>query len=347
MKKRILALIMGACLAVTAVGCGGKEISNDKITIKQYKGLKVEKTETVEVTDEDVEASIESTLATLATYNDITDRSVQEGDLVTMDYVGTVDGVAFEGGTAEGASLEIGSGQYIDGFEEQLVGHNVGEVFDINVTFPEGYSEALGGKDAVFNITLNKIQEVIIPELTDDILPELGTEAKTVKEYKEEVRKDLEKSNAETAETENEQKVWAALIENCVIDKYPEDKLEETISSIESEVSYVASMYDMSASEFVETYYGITSEEMAKNLMKQEYAIELIAEKEKLELTNDDYEKGLADLAEQYGYDDVDEFEEEAGAEAAKKKILQKKVGTFLKENCKFVKAKDTDKEEK
>ena len=137
------------------------------------------------------------------------------------------------------------------------------------------------------------------------------------------------------------------MIENCVIDKYPEDKLEETISSIESEVSYVASMYDMSASEFVKTYYGITSEEMAKNLIKQEYAIELIIEKEKLELTNDDYEKGLADLAEQYEYDDVDEFEEEAGADTAKQMILQKKVGELLMENCKFVKTKDTDKEEK
>ena len=347
MKKRILALIMGVCLTTTVVGCGGKEVSNDKITIKQYKGLEVEKTEAVKVTDEDVEASIQSTLSTKATYNDITDRPVQEGDLVTMDYVGTVDGVAFEGGTAEGANLEIGSGQFIDGFEDQLIGHSVGEQFDINVTFPEGYSEELGGKDAVFAITLHKIQEVIVPELTDDLLPELGTEAKTVKEYKELIKKDLEKSNAETAKTENEQKVWAALIENCVIDKYPEDKLEETISGIESEVSYVASMYDMSASDFIKTYYGITSEEMAKNLIKQEYAIELIAEKEKLELNNDDYEKGLAELAEQYGYDNVDEFEEEAGADTAKQMILQKKVGKFLMDNCKFVKAKDTDKEEK
>ena len=106
MKKRILALIMGVCLAATTVGCGAKEISNDKITIKQYKGLKVEKSEVIEVTDQDVEDSIESTLSTMATYNDITDRAVEEGDLVTMDYVGTVDGVAFEDGTAEGATLE-------------------------------------------------------------------------------------------------------------------------------------------------------------------------------------------------------------------------------------------------
>ena len=111
-------------------------------------------------------------------------------------------------------------------------------------------------------------------------------------EYKKQVKKDLETSNQETADTELEQKVWAALIENCVIDKYPEDKLQETISGIESEVSYVASMYNMSPSDFIKQYYGITSEEMAKNLIKQEYAIELIVEKEKMKLSNEDYEKG-------------------------------------------------------
>ena len=142
---------------------------------------------------------------------------------------------------------------------------------------------------------------MLVPELTEELLPQLGTEAKTIEEYKAEIKKDLEKSNAETAETELEQRVWQALIENCVIDKYPEDKLSETIEGIESEVSYIASMYDMDAAEFVEMYYGVTSEEMAKNLIKQEYAIELIVEKEGLKLTNDEYEKGLSDLAEQYG----------------------------------------------
>ena len=346
MKKRILTLVLGACLAISLAGCG-KQISNDKITIKQYKGLEVEETEVIKVTDEDVESSIASTLSTMATYTDITDRAVEEGDVVTMDYVGTVDGVAFERGTAQGAELEIGSGTYIPGFEEQLIGHKVGEVFDINVTFPEGYSEELGGKDAVFNITLNKIQQVNIPELTDELLPQIGTEAKTVEEYKKEVKADLEKSNKESAETENMQKIWQALIENCVIDKYPEDKLEETISGIESEVSYIASMYNMEPAAFVEQYYGITPEDMAKNLIKQEYAIDLIVEKEKLELTNKEYEEGLKALAEQYGYEKVEEFEEEAGAETAKQMVLQNKVGDFLKENCKFVKAKDTDKKDK
>lgn len=344
MKKRILTLVLGACVAASLVGCGGK-ISNDKITIKQYKGLEVEIVEAVEVTDEAVEQSIQSTLQNFTTYNDITDRAVEEGDLVTMDYVGKVDGVEFEGGTAEGATLEIGSGQYIPGFEDQLIGHNTGEVFDINVTFPEDYgTEDLNGKDAVFTITLNKIQEIVIPELTDELLPEIGTDAKTVKEYKKQVKKDLEKSNKETAEATQEQNAWQALIDNCVVDKYDEKELEEQIANIESELGYMASMYGVTTDELVQQYYGVSVDEMAKNILKQQYAIELIVKKEKMELTNDELEKGIKKLAEQYGYENPDELEEEAGIDTLKQMILQEKVGKFLMDNAKFVKAKDTEK---
>lgn len=346
MKKRILALVLGACMAVSLVGCG-KEISNDKITIKQYKGLEVETVEEIKVSDEEVEQSIQSTLQTIAKYNDITDRAVEKGDLVTMDYVGKVDGVEFEGGKAEGATLEIGSGQYIPGFEDKLIGHNTGETFDINVTFPENYNEELGGKDAVFTITLNKIQKVEIPELTDDILPELGTDAKTIKEYKAQVKEQLEKSNKETVESQREQNVWQALIDNCTVEKYDDKELEETIANIESEISYAASMYGMEPADFIQQYYGISIDEMAKNMLKQKYAIELIVKKEKIELSNDDLEKGIKELAEQYGYENPDDLEEEAGIDALKEMIIQKKVGKFLMDNAKFVKAKDTDKKDK
>mgnify|MGYP002515174416 CR=1 FL=1 len=125
------------------------------------------------------------------------EHEVENGDVAVIDFEGFKDDVAFDGGKGENYSLEIGSHTFIPGFEEQLIGHKVGEVFDINVTFPEGYSEELGGKDAVFNITLNKIQQVNIPELTDELLPQIGTEAKTVEEYKKEVKADLEKSNKE------------------------------------------------------------------------------------------------------------------------------------------------------
>lgn len=340
MKKRILAIVVGVCTVMSLAGCGSKGISNDTITITQYKGLEVEKAEVIEVTDEDVESSIQSTLATMATTNDITDRPAQEGDVCTIDYAGTIDGVAFEGGTAEGATAEIGAGGYIDGFEEGIIGHSIGETFDVNATFPEGYSDELGGKDAVFSITLHAIQEKIVPELTEDLLPKLSTTATTLDEYRAEVRKNLEENNKKTADSNLEQLVWKALIEKCVIQTYPEDKYDEVYASVESQFTYVASMYGVEVEELVETYYGISMDEMVKNLIKQELAVELIAEKEKLTLTEEEYEQAAAEYAEQYAYDDVDEFEEMVGREELEKTILQKKVVDFLVENCKQVEKK-------
>ena len=185
MKKKIIAALIGICTVVVMTGCGNKGISNDKITIKQYKGLEVEKVDPVEVTDTDVEDSINSTLQTKSTQNDITDRPAQEGDVVTIDYEGKKDGVAFEGGTAQDQQLKIGSNSFIAGFEEGIIGHNIGETFDLNLTFPENYQkEDLAGQPVVFTVTLDKIAEVIVPELTDELVAELSETSKTIADYK-------------------------------------------------------------------------------------------------------------------------------------------------------------------
>lgn len=203
MKKRILSLLIGICAAATVTGCGSGAVSNDKIKIAQYKGVEVEKVEAVKVLDEHVEESIQSTLQAKSTQKEITDRPVKEGDVVTIDYVGKKDGEAFDGGTAEDYQLPIGSGQFIDGFEDGIIGHETGETFDLNLTFPENYqSEDLAGKEVVFTVTLDKIAEVVVPELTDELVAELSEESKTVDEFKKEVKKDLEKSNKQTAESD-------------------------------------------------------------------------------------------------------------------------------------------------
>ena len=243
MKKKIIAALVGICTVVVMTGCGNKGISNDKITIKQYKGLEVEKVDPVEVTDTDVEDSINSTLQTKSTQNDITDRPAQEGDVVTIDYEGKKDGVAFDGGTAQDQQLELGSGSFIDGFEDGIVGHNIGETFDLNLTFPEDYkSEDLAGQAVVFTVTLDKISEVIVPELTDELVAELSESAKTIEDYKKEVKEDLETSNKQAAESEQQQNVWDALMEQCTVEKYPKDKKQETIDNITTQYGSIASM---------------------------------------------------------------------------------------------------------
>ena len=339
MKKRILALMMGLCMTASLVGCGNGEIANDKIRIKQYKGLEVTET-AMPVTDDDVEMSIQSTLQTLSTTTDITDRPAQEGDSVVIDYEGKIDGVAFDGGTATEQTVEIGSGNYIPGFEEGIVGHNIGETFDVNVTFPEDYQATdLAGKAAVFTMKLHSIQEVHVPELTKDLLPQLSETAKTIKEYKAEVRKQLEESNKASAEAALEEQLWEKLIENCVVEKYPDGQVEEFVANVEAQLGEYAAQNDMTAAEIFEQYYGMKPEEYVKNSVKMEYAVELIAEKEDITLTAKEYEEGAAEQALQQGYEDAEALEEALGRETLELLILQPKVGKFLMDNCKIVEA--------
>ena len=336
MKKRILALVMGLCMTAALVGCGNGEIANDKIRIKQYKGLEVTDM-TMEVTDEQVEQSIQSTLQTLRTKTDITDRPAKEGDSVVIDYEGKLDGVAFDGGTATQQTVEIGAGMYVPGFEEGIIGHNIGDTFDVNVTFPEQYTEELAGKAVVFTMKLHSIQEVHVPELTKDLLPELSETAKTIKEYKAEVRKQLEESNQASAESAKEQMIWEKLLENCVVEKYPDGQVEEFVANVEAQLGEMAKQNNSTATEVFKQYYGMSPEDYVKNSVKMEYAIALIAEKENITLTAKEYEEGVAEQAMQQGYEDAEAFEKEVGRETIELMLLQPKVGKFLVENCKIV----------
>lgn len=340
MKKKIITLILGICTAAALAGCG--KISNDKITIEQYKGLEVQKVEAGKVTDEAVEESIQSTLQANSTKNDVTDRAVQEGDIATIDYVGKKDGVEFDGGSATDYPLAIGSGQFIDGFEEGIIGHNIGETFDLNLTFPEQYSSAeLAGQDVVFTVTVKGIQEVVLPELTDEFIQEVSETSKTVEEYKKEVKADLERSNEATAKSTLQQNVWKALIEKCKVEKYPEDKKKELTDNVNAQYGQMAAMYGLADAEtLVKQVFGITIEEMVENTIKQEFAVELIAEKEGLKVSDKDYKAGVKKYAEQYGYDDTAEFEKIIGKDNLKKVILQEQVTDWLVENCKQVELK-------
>lgn len=336
MKKLALLLSVCAGTAMMLVGCSGK-ISNDVITINQYKGLEVEKVTPAEVTDADVEMSIQSTLETMATINEITDRPAQEGDYITIDYVGKMDGVAFDRGSADDQYFQLGSGGFIPGFEDGIVGHSVGEVFDIDVTFPEDYSADMAGKDAVFTITLDKIEEHIIPELTDELVAnELSATATTVEEYRAEEKANLVTSNQESADSEFMSKVWNELLENCEVETYPEADMEEMNAEIEAQFSTVATMYGVDVDTFIQQYYGITQQEMAENLLKQQYAIELIAEKENITMTVAEYEEELEVYATRWGYT-AEEMEELVGHDELEKMFIQDKVGAWLVEHAKAV----------
>lgn len=345
MKKKLTTIVAGICALALLGGCAGGakgELSNDNITIKQYKGLEVDKVDAITVTDEDVEMSIQSDLETLATKTDVTGRAAKLGDIAIIDFEGKKDGVAFEGGAGTDYELELGSKTFIDGFEDGIVGHNIGEKFDLNLTFPENYGSAdLAGQAVVFTVTLKSLKEKNVPELTEDVLAQLGTEAKTIEEYKAQIKADLEKSNKETAESTLLNSVWEALVENCEVKKYPEGKVDEYAKNMEQQYSYYAQMYGMELEQFFTQMFGMSSKEMAKKTVTQELAISLIAEKEGLTISDKAYDEGVKELAEQYGYQDTKEFVEAYGEDTIRKALLQEKVGNFLVENSVQVEPKE------
>ena len=185
MKKKTFLLSLCLCLMLAFTGCSKNDstaddnsttenttvASNGEVTLGEYKGIEVVM-ESTDVTDAEIQVRLDNFVASNATVEEITDRTdVQDGDVANIDYVGKIDGEAFDGGSAEGTDLTIGSGTFIDGFEEQLVGATVGETIDINVTFPENYtSKDLAGKEATFTVTINSIGKSVTPELTDELV---------------------------------------------------------------------------------------------------------------------------------------------------------------------------------
>ena len=189
-----------------------------EVTLGKYKGVKVEKID-VDVTDEEINADIDREREKNSRTVDITDRAVQKGDIATIDFEGFVDGVAFEGGKGEDYPLTIGSGAFIPGFEEELIGAQIGAETEVNVTFPEDYQAAeLAGKAAVFKCTVKKLQEKQLPELDEDFVGEVSEESDTVEEYREEVRKKLAGRKEAEAKSAKEEAAIAAVVADAKMD---------------------------------------------------------------------------------------------------------------------------------
>lgn len=357
MKKKFITVMLAAALAGTLAGCS-EELSNDYVTVKQYKGLEVpQPTPAEEVTDDQVEQVIQSNLAAYAQTEEVTDRAAEMGDIVNIDYTGYLDGTAFDGGSAEGADLELGSNSFIGatddykGFEEQIAGHQTGDEFDITVQFPDPYDRNpdMSGAVADFHIVLNSISQQVTPELTDEWVKEISDESETVDEYREEIRSQIEENTEASIESELESSVQSALMDNVEIKKYPEDRVEELTQQMTDYYTQLAGMYGLELGEFVETYMQMSEDdfnaqidESVRQGVALEEALKLIAEKRHLEPTDEEYEEGMAEYAEQAGYDDVDEYTEQVGEDELKAAVLRDKVTDYLVDNCIQVEQTDT-----
>lgn len=358
MKKKIAALAAGMCMvSLLLTGCAG-EISNDYVTISQYKGVEVEKAADTTVSDEDVESQIESMRQSQATTTEITDRAAQDGDIVTIDYEGKKDGVAFDGGTASDQQLKLGSDSFIDGFEDGVIGHNIGETFDLNLTFPEDYqSTDLAGQAVVFTVTLKGISISEVPELNDEFVKTVSEKSETVEEYKKEIKETLEQNNEETAKSTLMESAWSVVMENTTVTKYPKEELQEMITMIKDQYTVMAGYYGLEFEEFLTQYMNMDEEtfntqatQAAKEQMKQNLAVDLIAEKAKIDVSEKTLEKKYEVYAENYGYESVDQMLEalkEAGNDESLEQMAKTEiVQEWVVDNCKQVEKESDDSEE-
>ena len=317
--------------------------ASEYVTLGEYKDLTVE-VAPVEVTDEQVMDKIAS-----ETKQTLTEGTVESGDTVNIDYVGKIDGEEFDGGSAEGYDLEIGSCTFIDGFEDGIIGMQVGDTKDLELKFPEDYhSTDLAGKDVVFTVTVNSISRV--PELTDEVADSV-VEGMTAEAYQESVRQDLEDQAKESQKTEAEQKLLQAVYENATIDGYPEENLQYTIKRATDYYEWLASMYGMSLDDYLKNY-GMTQDEfneqiqpVAEEALGEEMTLLAIAKEENIEVSDEEYEAGLARYAEAQGMDDPSKLEEAYGENYIKNSLLQEKVLDFLYENATIEEVAETEAE--
>lgn len=275
-----------------------------EVKLGQYKGIEIEKRE-YNVTDDAVDYAMEQERQKLARLVDV-ERPVQNGDTVNLDYSGSVSGIKFDGGTAEGATLEIGSHTFIDGFEEQMIGMAIGEEKDINVTFPEKYhSEALAGAEAVFHVKVNGIQVKELPEMDDEFAKDVS-EFDTLDELRAAKREELEKRAAEDAKIAKENAVVAKVVDNAEV-QVPDVMIERQIDSIINDIRYRLSMQGITLEDYMK-YSGITMESFraesrqdAERRVRSQLVIDAVAKAEAIKAEDAEVDEKINEYVAQFG----------------------------------------------
>ena len=282
-----------------------------EVKISAYKGMKI-KQFAYTVKDEEVDAEVTRLLERNARKVPVTDRAAQNGDIANIDFVGTVDGVKFEGGEAEGFDLTLGSGQFIPGFEDQVVGMNVGESKDVNVTFPEEYqAENLKGKPAVFAVKLNALTGKELPELNDEFIKD-ATGSATVEEYKAKAKERLQKQADRRANDDTENSILNAIAANAEVE-IPQAMIEREIDGLVQKFEYQLLYQGLKLQDYLD-FLKVTKEDFRKNYEEQanknvlnQLIISQLIKDEKIEATDEEVEARVAEQAADVGKD-VEEY---------------------------------------
>ncbi len=326
MKKNVLRIIAAAVLCVMSIAlccsCGSKGKVGEtagELTLGKYNGVEYTPATVAEVTDVAIDEEIQNQVASYAVTNDVTDRTVKTGDTVNIDYVGKVDGVEFTGGTYAGYNLEIGSGEFISGFEDGLIGAAIGETREVTATFPDPYKQnpELAGKEAVFTVTVNSIKETVYPDITDEFVSEnLGYS--TAAEYKEAVKETLKKNNESAAKTTDDNAILNAVVDDSEITVYPETYVQEIIDSY---ITYYTNQATSYGYETLEAFCEDNSvdvdqlkteiEQQARRIVGYAMIMEAVADAENLSVSEDELNEAKMKYISDAGYDSEDQFKKE------------------------------------
>lgn len=316
-----------------------------EVTLGKYKGVKVPAAD-LAVTEEEVDKEIERERETNGRTVNVEDRAVKDGDMTVIDFEGFVDGVAFEGGKGENYPLTIGSGQFIPGFEEALIGAELNAQVDVNVTFPEDYqAEELAGKPAVFKCTVKEIKEKLLPELDDEFASEVS-EFDTMAEYREDVKKKLADKKAAAAKDAKEEAAVDAVIEDAKME-IPDAMLDTQQRQMVDEFSQRIQSQGLSMEQYMQ-FTGMTPAMLLEQVRPQalkriqsRLVLEAVAAAEKMEVSEEEFEEEIKTMGEVYQMepDKVKELLGENGAKQVREDLCIKKAVEFVVENAKEEKA--------
>lgn len=320
------------------------------VELGKYKGIKVEPVDTT-VSDEEVDGEIKKELEKNAREVEVTDRAAKNGDTVLIDYSGSVDGEKFDGGTAEDHRLKLGSHTFIDNFEEQIEGHNIGDEFDVNVTFPEQYHEkSLAGKPAVFAVKLKGITEKQLPELDDDFVSDVS-EFETVDEYKADVRQTLEDRKNVAARNKKEDEAVKALVEDSRIE-IPQPMIDTEADTLIRNYDNRLRSQGLGLQQYLK-YTGMTEEklrddmkEQAKLNIESRLVLEAVADAENITVAEEDIEKEIKEMADNYGMpvDSMKSLITDSERKSIETDLKVRKAVDVIIENSKEDKTKKTAK---
>lgn len=332
-RKYVIPLIILA--AVTALsGCQkqNKNSYNKYVTLGEYTGMTIDRIVTT-VTDDDVQEEIQNELYADAEFKEVTDRGAKEGDTVNIDYTGKIDGEEFDGGSDTGMDLELGSDTFLPEFEDGIIGMKKGETKDITITFPEDYDGTVDGKTAVFSVTVNSITEAILPKYNDAYVKE-NYDYDTTAEYEASLKSDLQEQYDEDATFTACSDALSEAVDNAEFDGYPEDMYDLAKEQMEYENQAFADQLGIELTDLVGEDYDIEEDILAT--IHEKLVVYAIAEKEKLTVTDEEFDTYAEDNWELYGYDTKEDFISDYGDEEIRYSLLYDKVLNFLGENNTF-----------